>query len=345
MATLTSDEIADLITTTQRDLGEMKWTDLASTLQEYIALNEIMQKEKVKFESGTGIQFNVMKEDSGAARNTGLYEVDTYNVKDVMATGYVPWRHSNTNYAIERRELKMNSQPRRLVELVKVRRTDALLSWAKLCEDNFWSKPATSADELKPFGVFYWIVGNNTEGFNGGDPSGFSGGAAGLPTATYTRWKNWTAQYTAVTKPDLIAKMRKATVFTKFKPPVPIAQYNRGPQRRGIYTNYDVLNTMETLLEDQNDNLGNDVASKDSEVLFRKTPVKMAFSLEADLDYTDPVVGIDWSVFYPVFLEGEFMREEKNRVAPNQHSTFVTDVDTTMNYCCKDRRKCFIINK
>ena len=41
MPILQADDIADLITTTQRNLGEMKWTDLSFTLQEHIFINRL----------------------------------------------------------------------------------------------------------------------------------------------------------------------------------------------------------------------------------------------------------------------------------------------------------------
>ena len=56
MAYLQADDIADMIKTTQRDLGRMKWTDISYNLQEYIALPMILQREKVSFQSGYGIQ-------------------------------------------------------------------------------------------------------------------------------------------------------------------------------------------------------------------------------------------------------------------------------------------------
>ena len=72
MATLQADDIVDLITLTQKDLGKMRWTDLSYDLQEYVALPSLLQKEKVAFGSGYGMQWNVMTGTSGATRDTGL---------------------------------------------------------------------------------------------------------------------------------------------------------------------------------------------------------------------------------------------------------------------------------
>jgi hypothetical protein len=210
-------------------------------------------------------------------------------------------------------------------------------------ETDFWSKPATSSDTERTFGVQYWIVRSATSnGFNGGNPSGFTSGAAGIDSDTYTRWANWTERYVNITKTDLVAKWRRAATKTHFKSPVPIPSYNTG-DRYGYYCNYDVLGTLEELLEAQNDQLGNDIASKDGRTLFRGTPVTYVPKL--DDESTDPVYGINWGVFKPVFLTGEYMREDPPKQAPNQHNVFRVHIDLTLNFVCHNRRRLFICDK
>lgn len=125
---LQADQIQDLITVTLKDLGRLKFTELASTLQEYHALGKLIDQYKVQYQSGTAIQYNIMLNQSGAAKNVGLFESDNVNIADVMTTASIPWRHCTTNYAFERREVQFNATPARIVELVKIRRTDAMIS-------------------------------------------------------------------------------------------------------------------------------------------------------------------------------------------------------------------------
>ena len=338
MATLQADDIVDLITITQKDLGKMRWTDLSYDLQEYVALPSLLQKEKVAYGSGYGMQWNVMTGTSGATKDVGLYEVDSVNVADVMTTGSVPWRHMTTNYAIERREIAMNTGAAQIVDLVKIRRHDAMVDLAKHLETRFWAKPDTSADNLRIFGVPYWIVYNSSEGFNGGNPSGFSGGAAGLDSSTYTNWKNWTAQYSGTG--DLVTKWRKAATFTNFKTPHAAPSYGQAA-RYGYYANYAVIAELEDKLGGQNDNLGYDIASMDGRVVFRGTPVTWVPHLESFAG--DPVYGINWSQFKPAFLSGEYLREEGPVKASNQHTVFQTHLDLTMNVMCTNRRGNFVL--
>ena len=338
---IASENLADLITTTQKDLGRLRWTDIQQELQEYIALPKILQKEKVGFQSGSGIQWNVMTGNSGAARNVGLYQTDETNAGDVMKLASIPWRHSTTSYIFEEREILMNRDPARVVELVQTRRYDGMSSLAYLMEDNFWGKPASSADEVTPYGIDYWIVDNATQGFNGGTPSGFSD-VAGLNTTTYTKWRNWTDRYVDISKTDLVRKVRKAMTYTHFKSPVAHPDYSTG-DRYGIYTNYDVISALEELAEAQNDSLGNDLASKDGMVMIRGQ--RLIWVPKLDADATDPLYGINWGVFKPVFLKGDYLRESAPRPSATAHNVLEVFVDMTYNFECRDRRKLWRIGK
>lgn len=350
MSFLQADDIADLIRTTQKDLGRMKWTDLSYNLQEYIALPMLLQREKVSFQSGYGIQWNVATATSGAAKDTELYATDSVNVQDIMQIASIPWRHVTVNYAIERREMAMNRSPAEIVDLVRIRRNDAMIDLAKHMEDRFWSKPANSADNMQMYGIPYWITMpanlGNTEadvgGFLGKNPVGFSSGAGNLDSTVYGQWSNWAARYSLFTQKDLIRKWRRAATFTNFKPPVPSPSYATG-NNYGFYTNYNVVHELEEYLEQQNDNLGNDVASKDGRVIFRGTPVTWVPYLEANT--ANPIYGINWGCLKPAFLAGEYMREEGPTAASAQHTVFVTHVDTTLNMMCTNRRLNFVLSQ
>ena len=341
MAILQAADIADLITTTQRDLGRLKWTDLSYDLQEYVALPSILQSKKVSYQSGQALQWNVMTGTSGATRDTGLYQVDSVNVSDVMTTATVPWRHMTTNYAIERREIAMNRNPAQIVDLVRIRRHDAMVDLAKHMETRFWSAPTTSTNNTQMFGIPYWVPWVGGGSFDGGNPSGFSSGAGEIDSSTYSQWQNWSQTYTNVTSVDLVRKWRKAATFTNFRPPVAGSEYNGGRNNYGFYTKYDVIGPLEEVLESQNDNLGNDIASKDGRLLFRQIPVTWVPELEARTN--DMVYGINWSVLKPGFLSGEYLREEGPNAASNQHTVFTTHIDLTMNLLCHNRRANFVL--
>ena len=376
--TLQASDIADLIKTTQNELGRARFTEIATNIQDHCALRELLNESRVQFSSGPNVNWNLMTEHSGSARDVGLYEVDQTSVGDVMATAEIPYRHMTANYSIERREIAFNRAPSQIVDLVKIRRNDAMISLAEHIEKRFWGVPASSADEKKIYGIGYWIVDHNNStdagaGFKGGNPTGFSN-VAGINPDTVTRWKNWSAKYSDTISPlagptyagtnggmtdggdpdhtgfsDMVVQLREAYVKCNFKPipGVEYSDYNKG-SRYGLYTNYKVISFLEEVLARRNDNLGMDVGATDGRVVFRGIPITYCPYLDSNVTVSggtvaNPIYGIDWGVFESVFLEGEYMRETGPDTAPNQHTVFTTHVDLTMNIRCTDRRRQFVL--
>jgi len=351
---LRPDQIADLVTTTLKDFPKDAWTDISLDLQDYIAMSRLLQENKVGFSGGNMMEWQVRVQNSGAASNTGLYDTDDVSVVDQMKTATVPWSYQKTYFSYDEREDSLQQGWQRIVSLLKVRRLGALNDLAELLEENFWNRPAdttTQSELLKPYGLPYWIVGESasaTGGFNGGNPDGHSSGAGGLSSSTYGNWANWNATYSVVSKTDLIRQMREAATKCKFMAPHPYPDVGTA-SRFAIYTNYNVIGTMEEVLESQNDNLGNDVASKDGQTVFRGTPVMWAPYLDANTltegstTITDPVYGIDWGSFKCVFKTGEFMRESPPTQSPTQHRVKNVFIDTMQQFRCTDRRRQWVI--
>lgn len=338
-------DIADIVSTTLKDLGRLRFTDLGTDKVNFVAFQQLMTKERVVIDSGYEIQWNVVVRNSGSARSVGLFAPDATNVADVMKTASIPWRHITGNYSFDEREPVMGGGAAKIVDLVSVRRNDALTAIPELMEQQAWTNPGSvSSDD--PVGIPYWVCypgsgtsGMSTGGFLGGDPSGYSAGAGGLASATYPRWQNYTGSYTSVTKQDLIRKWRRAARLTNFKAPTPGAPYG-GAKDMGFYTNNTVIELLEEVLEAQNDNLGNDLASKDGMVVFQRRPVEYVYQLDANAG--NPVYGIDWSQMNWVVMQGRFLKE-KVVTAPNQHTVVNVHIDTTANLRCTDRRKQFVI--
>ena len=368
--TLQASDIVDLIKTTQNELGRARFTEIASDIQDHCALRELLSESRVQFTGGPEIQWNLMTESSGSARDTGLYEVDQTNVADVMAIAQIPYRHMTANYSIERREIAFNRAPAQIVDLVRIRRNDAMVSLAEHIERRFWGVPSTSADNKKIYGIGYWIVDDAAKGFTGGAPTNFTN-VAGIDPSVVTRWKNYSAVYSDTVSPlagptyssgqdtagtpdstgfsDMVVQLREAYTKCNFKPipGVAYSDYNKG-NRYGLYTNYAVISYLEEVLARRNDNLGMDVGATDGKVVFRGIPLTYCPYLDSNVTYSGnvaayPIYGINWGVFESCFLEGEYMRETGPDTAPNQHTVFTTHVDLSMNIRCTDRRRNFVL--
>jgi len=335
-------QIDDAVQLTQENLIKKgAFLDLQTDLSDHVAVREIWKGRQKKFEGGNDWRFEAQIDHNHSARTVGLFETDGSSVTDTMIYGKVSPRHVNAHYIYDQREPDFQRGGKAIVDLVQTRYTAMMVSLYELMEAILWGKPTDSTDDKTPFGIQYWVVKNASEGFNGGNPDGFAAGRAGISTATYARWANWSGSYAAVSKEDLVRKMRKAHRNIQFRSPVSHAQPDLGAMKNGIYTNDTVVGLMEEILEAQNMDLGNDLASKDGRALFKGTPLTYAPKLDADTQ--DPVYMLDWKWLAVGVLAGWENELTKPYMVPGKHLVRRVDLDCTLNMVCTNlRRQCVL---
>jgi hypothetical protein len=113
--------------------------------------------------------------------------------------------------------------------------------------------------------------------------------------------------------------------------------------RNGIYTNDTVIGLLEELLETQNMNLGNDIASKDGRTVFKSTPITYAPKL--DDDSTDPVYMLDWKWLSVGVLAGWENNLSSPYMVPGKHLVRRVDLDASLNMICTDLRHQAVLSK
>jgi len=274
MPNLADTDIADLVAGTLYELGRMKFQQIAQELQEYEVMSKWLKKDRVVEDSGIGIQRTLMVSTAGAARHVGQYEVDDTDQKDILTQLQVPWRHAETYWVFTRQEVLMNSGKALVVNILKPRRCGAMLDLAEELEAKAWSAPSVSDNKL-PYGLPYYVVASATAagGFNGTVTSGHTTVANVNPT-TYPKYRNYTGHYAAVTKLDLVKKLRTMHRKVGWKSPVTVQDYRRGSgDKRRLYCDETVISKFEDLGESQNENLGRDLASMDGQMTFRRHPI------------------------------------------------------------------------
>ena len=336
-------DIDDAVLLTQEKLVKRgAFTDLQTDLQDHVAVRELWKKRKKKFEGGDNWEFQAQMDHNHSAGVVGLYETDGTALTDTMVTGKVDARHVNAHYIYDHREKDFQRGGTKIVDLVKTRYVGMMVSFFEIMETILWGKPVTSDDKKTPFGIDYWVTkSSSTGGFNGANPSGFSSGKADISQGTYARWANWTDRYVAITKADLVRKMRKAHTFTKFRSVVSHATPTVG-MGNGIYMNYTVLGLIEEELEKQNMNLGNDIASKDGRATFKSSPLIWVPFLEDSSD--DPVYLLDWKTLIVGIMAGWENNLTKPYMVSGMHLVRRVDLDASFNMICTDLRRQAVLN-
>jgi hypothetical protein len=210
---------------------------------------------------------------------------------------------------------------------------------AELQEELFWNAP-TGTTDLRPMGIPFWIQGSATTGFNGGNPTGYSAGCAGISSVDYPKWRNYTDTFSQVTTDDFVKKVKKALWSTNFQAPVPHPELGFGKSDYTMYTTYSVTETCERLAETRNDNLGSDLAKYIGVVTIGGVPLKAVPYLTTN-DTTDPVYGVNWKTLRPYVKKGCSMRRSPPKPAPLQHNVRNVFIDNWMNWVCINRRANF----
>ena len=337
-------EIADAVLLTQNKLIKRgAFIDMQTDLTDHIAVRHMWKDRQKQFEGGENWEFEVQMDHNHSARTVGLYETDGSSMTDTMVKGEVPVRLVNAHYIFDLREKAFQRGGTQIVNLVKTRYVGMMVSFYELLEGILWSKPTDSSDVKTPYGITYWITKSATTGFYGVNPAGFSDGRGGISSSDYSRYANYTARYAAVTKADLLRKLRQAHRKSRFRSPVSHSQPIVGGMGNGIYTNDSVIGLLEEILEDQNMNLGNDIASKDGKVLFKSTPVQYAPKL--DDDSQNPVYLLDWKWLAVGVMAGWANNLSAPYMVPGKHNVRRVDLDASLNMVCTDLRRQAVLSK
>lgn len=340
MSGLAFSDIDDAVLLTQENLIKQgAFLDLQTDLSDHVFVREMWKSRQKKFEGGHPWQFQAQMDHNYSAKAVGLYETDGSALTDTMQQGEVEPRHVNAHYIYDQREQAFQRGGKSIVDLVQTRYVAMMVSFYEKLEEYLSGKPADSDDNKTPYGLTYWVLKyDDTNGsFYGQNPDGFTSGRAGINSETYDRWANWSASYVAVSKEDLIRKMRRGDRKTKFRSPVSHAQPDLGAMRNGKYTNDAVLGYMEEILEDQNMNLGEDLDKMGGATLFKGTPVMYVPKL--DDDTSNPVYSIDWQWFAIGVLSGWENNLTKPYMVPDKHTVRRVDLDATLQAVCTNLRR------
>lgn len=341
---LSPSDIDDLVLLTQNKLIKRgAFVDLQSDLTDYVGVRELYKPHKKTFDGGIDWEFEAQVDHNHSARFTGLYDNDGASIRDTFIMGKVSPRFVDAHYIYDNREPVLQRGGLAVVDYVKSKYTSMIISYWELMEAAIWGKPTDANDTKTPYGIAFWLTKGATEGFTGLDPAGFPTGRAGISSAAHPRWANYSAPYAAVTKEDLVRKMRRAHRKTRFRSPVSHATPDLGAMRNGIYTNDDVIHVFEEVLESQNMNLGNDLASKDGKTLFKGTPVVYAPYL--DNDSTDPIYMIDWKWIALGMLEGWMDKATAPTPVAGKHNVRAVFLDSGFNMVCTDLRRHSVFHK
>jgi hypothetical protein len=347
---ISNDALKDLLATTLVDLPNMEF-ETALDRQNFPVMDKWFRGEKKIIDSGTSITRNIQFTTTGNAQFVRLFQKTPINVADTQKQLTAPWTQVQTYFSHDRRELTRNRRKAAFVSLVKSRRVDAILDLAKLLENRGWLAPNSATDDLNPRGIPYWLrmsesgvgTGIANAGFIGktirfGDAS-TSTTCAGIDANTETMHRNFVSVYASVDA-TFVAQLRDAFYAVEFNPPVDVDDLKKKPSSYGIYMPRSVLVTWEELTSTANKgggDYGSDLGKYFGASTFRRVPLIHTPTLNS-VTYS-PIYGINHDIFYPVVMEGEWLRQNEPMNDVEQVNVFTTQVDSTLQFFAKNTRE------
>lgn len=346
---LLPDQLDDFVNLTLDNFKKRKWVDLSLSQQHHVFASKFLRSDKGSDPEKGGVQLNwkVQTSNTGTAKWSELYDQDTTAVSDLTSQAKQQWAKSTVNFSYDVDEDVMQSDRETIIREIEVREHSMYNDWFELQETAIWSSPTSDTQSPRPMsGVPFWLQKNDTVGFNGGDPSGFTNGAGNILTTSVSNWKNYTGKYTSVSRDDLIKKWRKAVAFTYFLAPKQFAELGggKGDSDWCFFTTYNVLEELETNLESRNDNLGTDLAKYMGAPVFKGNPIVWVPYLQEN-DSEDPIYGVNFRTFKFFFRKGKKMLRHPPKQAAKQHTVREVHMDTWGNTVCYNRRRNFVLNK
>ena len=344
---LTVTQLSDLLQTTEFKLGSPKFSQIIQKETFYEIGDRYVNRKTEDMHYGRGDrikEFVQIKQGTNTVQEVDLFEDDSVTIPNTMDELIVDWKHRTVPIAWERRELLMNKGKERLVDLIVTRRSNMMIHMIEKFEAEFFGAPLSSSNDKKIFGVPFWVLFNATNGFTGANPATHSGGAGGLDTDTYSNWKNYSRTYTNVTEDDLIDHMIITSDDIGFESPISIqdARVGRGKRQR-FYTTQTVKRGLAKIGRNRNDNLGVEIAKFEGDMVFNRIPVKGLPILENATNWSLPVPAapvycLNMDTFYPVWLEGDYIKQSDIIRHPTKHNTLIQWYDCTYNMVCNNRR-------
>jgi len=347
---VTNDQLLDLIATTLKDLPKGQFEVMWDS--QHYEFCRIYEEKRRKVDGGTSIERNVVLDETGNATYRRLFDTDTPTVESIQKKINVPWTQLGTNYSWDVLEIRRNKNSvKGYIDLLQSRRTERLWGLAELIEDRGWKTPTNASDTLYPNGIPYYL--NFLD--NAVTTGGFSGKTiryqdattgttcAGLDAATEAKWRNYADVYTRVDN-DLLRKMRKAMLLTRFRPPRSIKSpgYDMPGQDVSIYCDADRAVEFMDLADKRDDNTGpKDLAGKalidvEGTTFFNRRPIVYIPQLDG-ASFT-PIYCVDWSKIQPIVQDGYWMVESQPMTDRLQHTTVTVFVDACHNNLCINRR-------
>lgn len=355
---LSADQIADIVTTTLETPLEGRWRDISLPYQSFLFAKYFMSNS-VTYGGGRLLTWELQVRNTENVRYTGAYDQDVLEIPDLFVKAEVNWSVKTVNMTYDILEEVWNGTDAQIVDMIQGRQHSMMNAFFKFCEEQMWNLP--SSEDNRPYetlGIPVWVVKTGSAGlqnfaFDGGNPSNHDSGAGNVDSDVYTRWKNGTFTWSAISETDFFRKLAEATVKCNFMAPDPYPTAGGDQTPQYIFcTVWDNLAEFQEHVRATNENHGRNIGygrAMDPTQIWSNIPIYYVPVLDNSespvVDTDDPFYGLDMSSLKYAFVPGWDKKIQKPIRVAGTSTQFKVPLHSKGQFKMLDRRTSFVAHK
>ncbi len=344
----------------ERNIGKKgKMTDISLSDQNFM-MKTLLEMGNVNEKSGPQLKFNVMHSYAPTTKWSGLFDTDTPAVNnDTQVKGTVTWSKLTTSMTWDHDEPEFQGDDIDILDVLDEREHQAYNSRFTFTEPAIFSQPTGPSQENPPItGLPHWLPAATSQGagFTGANPTGFTGGAAGIDATVgkYSGWKSYQIGWKgALGWENFVDPLLKGLDLTQFVAPHPYPAITAGKANatRFMITTYPIKEGLRRLLRKSNENVRYVDAFNNEGDVIKGTTVRWSAHLTRTQGsdqsgatvaggYIDPLYAINFNYLFCTFQKGKKENWSKAiQRAGSAHTVWDKFLDSWLAVYTPDRRQ------
>jgi hypothetical protein len=309
---------------------------------------------------GDQLEGYITLDSEGNARHSGHWANDVTVKKNINKKFTLDWVHADNSMAWNLIEMDINQSPARIYNAWEQQYNACIRDLVEHIFPILFTGQTSSSDADRPMGICSWLTigtDNSTGGwtgysghYNDGSTPGTTFNRAGIASSasSNSRWASWYADHSGDLDDSLLTILDGATMDLNFEAPLVPEGLPMDKCVFTINTTKNVRQKLNLFYAKSDDNMGYHPNSHFNTPTFNGIPLVHCPPLDTantSVYGTDPLIGINHKLLYPVVLKGWNFKISKHP-SSNKHNVITLFMDLEYQIWCENPRHAgFLINQ